>query len=126
MSASPFLGEQTLPPACARIFESGPEIREPAPGAVSQCLGWARRQLIPCLLVVTLAACSGKEETVVLDQRPEGITIRYDSRYSTMSGVIADEHCAKYGKSAVLANSREDESIVRPHAAIGVFDCVAN
>jgi len=61
---------------------------------------------------------------VIINQQPNGITLRYDAGYPTMAGVEADEHCAKYGKSAVLAESRKDDSITHRHAAIGVYDCV--
>jgi hypothetical protein len=84
----------------------------------------SRRALLLCALAPVVAACSSKEKTEIINQTPEGITLRYDSQYSTMSGVDADEHCAKYGKRAVLADSKKDESIIRPHAEISVFDCV--
>ena len=84
----------------------------------------SRRTALSLALALVVGACSSKEKTEIINQTPESITIQYDARYSTMSGVLADEHCAKYGKSAVLADSKKDDSVLRPHAATSVFDCV--
>jgi hypothetical protein len=76
----------------------------------------------------SLAACSSKEKSKVINSGPDGITIQYDSRYSTMAGVDADEHCAKFGKRAVRVETKAPstaDKITEPYAAQGVFACEA-
>ena len=78
---------------------------------------------------LALAGCSSKEKNVIVDSSPDGITIQYDTRYSTMAGVDADEHCAKYGKLAVRTETRKlstMEEVADPYGAVGVFECVVN
>ncbi len=79
--------------------------------------------------MLALAGCSSKEESVIVDSSPDGITIQYDSRYPTMAGVDADEHCGKYGKSAVRTETKKPstmEEVADPYGAVGVFECVVN
>jgi len=58
-------------------------------------------------LVLTLAACSSKQPNKVLNSGSGGITIEYDTRYPTMAGVDADEHCAKFGKVAKRVETKK-------------------
>jgi len=76
---------------------------------------------------LTLAGCSPRQENKVINSSPEGITIEYDTRYPTMAGVDADEHCAKFGKLAKRAETEKAntmERVTHPDAALGVFECV--
>lgn len=84
----------------------------------------SQRVLLLFPLALVVAACASTDEVVIIDQQPDGITLRYDDRYPTMAGVEADEHCFKYGKYAVLAKKKHDDSITDPHTATSVFDCV--
>ncbi len=84
---------------------------------------------IPTVLAVALAVagCTSKEKNVIIDPQPEGITIQHDSRYGSMAGVEADEHCAKYGKTAVFDRTIKPDDgtlLVHPNATQSVFDCV--
>ena len=78
--------------------------------------------------VLIVVGCTSKEKSVIIDPQPDGITIQHDSRYGTMAGVEADEHCAKYGKTAVFDRTiKPDEGtlLLHPEATQSVFDCVA-
>ena len=99
-------------------MQSAPSSR---PFAVSSAVAFAT--------MVALAGCSSKEMNVIVDSSPDGITIQYDTRYPTMAGVDADEHCAKYGKSAVRTETRKlstMEEVADPYGAVGVFECVVS
>jgi len=77
-------------------------------------------------LVLTLAACSSKQPNKVLNSGSGGITIEYDTRYPTMAGVDADEHCAKFGKVAKRVETKSADTMERVshrHAAVAVFAC---
>jgi hypothetical protein len=94
---------------------------------VSRFDSFSRR--IPMVLGVALviAGCTSKEKSVIIDPQPDGITIQHDSRYGSMAGVEADEHCAKYGKVAVFARTikpGEGTVLTEPYATQSVFDCV--
>ena len=76
--------------------------------------------------LLALAGCSSKEKNKVVNSGSDGITIQYDTRYPTMAGVDADEHCAKYGKLAVRVETIRANSlgsVTHPYAARGVFAC---
>jgi len=87
------------------------------------------RWRMPMVLVAVsvIAGCTSKEKSVIIDPQPDGITIQHDSRYGSMAGVEADEHCAKYGKVAVFARTikpGEGTVLTEPYATQSVFDCV--
>ena len=87
-----------------------------------------RRMAMVLASVSIIAGCSSKEKSVIIDPQPDGITIQHDSRYGSMAGVEADEHCAKYGKVAVFDRTiKPDEGtlLMDPYATQSVFDCVA-
>ena len=78
--------------------------------------------------VLIIAGCSSKEKNVIIDAQPDGTTIQHDSRYGSMAGVEADEHCAKYGKIAVFDRTIKPDDgtlLMKPYATQSVFDCVA-
>ena len=78
--------------------------------------------------VLIVVGCTSKEKSVIIDPQPDGITIQHDSRYGTMAGVEADEHCAKYGKTAVFDRTIKPDDgtlLMEPYAIQSVFDCVA-
>ncbi len=77
-------------------------------------------------LVLTLAACSSRQENKVLNSGSGGISIEYDTRYPTMADVDADEHCAKHGKLAKRVETKSAssmEKVTHQHAAVAVFAC---
>lgn len=74
-----------------------------------------------------LAGCTTRQKIEVVNEGPDGITLLYDSRYPTMAGVDADEHCAKFGKLAQRVETKEPSSadtITHRHAAEAVYACV--
>lgn len=78
-------------------------------------------------VALLVAGCTSKEQYVIIDPQPQGITIQHDSRYGSMAGVDADEHCAKYGKVAAFDRTikpGEATLLLHPHATQTVFDCV--
>ncbi len=84
--------------------------------------------VVVAVMSLALAGCSLRQKNQVLNEGPDGITIRYDSRFPTMAGVDADEHCAKFGKMAKRVETTKPSSpdtITHPHAAQGVFECVS-
>ena len=86
---------------------------------------WRMPMVLAAVLIV--AGCSSKEKSVIIDPQPDGITIQHDSMYGSMAGVEADEHCAKYGKTAVFDRTiKPDEGtlLMHPDAIQSVFDCV--
>ncbi len=86
---------------------------------------WRIPMVLGAALVIT--GCSSKEKNVIIDPQPEGITIQHDSRYGSMAGVEADEHCAKYGKTAVFDRTMKSGSgtlLAHPNSTQSVFDCV--
>ena len=77
---------------------------------------------------VTVAGCSLRQKNEVINASPDGITIEHDTRYPTMAGVDADEHCAKFGKLAKRVETNKANAMERvshPHAAQAVFACVS-
>jgi hypothetical protein len=81
------------------------------------------------IVALALAGCSSKEKSQVINSGPGGITIQYDTRYPTMTGVDADEHCAKFGKVAVRVETKKVssmESVTEPYAAQAVYACEAS
>ena len=79
-------------------------------------------------ILLTLAGCSSRQDNKVINSGPDGITMEYDTRYPTMAGVDADEHCAKYGKLAKRVETEKAgtmERVTHEHAAVGVFECVS-
>jgi len=83
-----------------------------------------RRALLLFPLALVVVACASTDEVVIIDQKPNGITLRADDRYPTMAGVEADEHCAKYGKFAVLAKKKHEDPLTHPYTTTSVYDCV--
>lgn len=91
------------------------------------CRAFAFSAVVVLATTLTVAGCSLRQENKVINSGADGITIEYDTRYPTMAGVDADEHCAKFGKLARRVDTKKASSmerVSRSHAAVGIFECV--
>jgi hypothetical protein len=68
-----------------------------------------------------LAGCAVRHES------PEGITIEHDAYQPELAAVEAREHCAQYGKKAVLVGTSPaapSSSLLYLESRISMYDCV--
>jgi hypothetical protein len=68
-----------------------------------------------------LAGCAVRHES------PDGITIEHDAYQPELAAVDAQEHCAKYGKKAVLVKTSPpapSRSLLYLNSSLSMFDCV--
>jgi len=59
---------------------------------------------------------------------PDGITIEHDAYQPELAGVEAEEHCAQYGKKAVLVKTSApapSSSLLYLNSSLSMYDCVA-
>lgn len=73
-------------------------------------------------LVFLLASCA------VRHAGPDGITIEHDAYQPELAVIDAREHCAKFGKKAVLVKTTApapSASLAYLNSSLSVFDCVA-
>lgn len=71
--------------------------------------------------VLWIAGCAVRHES------PDGITIEHDAFQPELAAVDAQEHCAKYGKKAVLVNTSPpapSASLLYLNSSLSMFDCV--
>ena len=68
-----------------------------------------------------LAGCAVRHES------PDGITIEHDAYQPELATVEAQEHCAQYGKKAVLVGTSPaapSSSLLYLESRISMYDCV--
>ena len=68
-----------------------------------------------------LAGCAVRHES------PDGITIEHDAYQPELAAVEAREHCAQYGKKAVLVGTSPaapSSSLMYLESSISMYDCV--
>jgi hypothetical protein len=71
-------------------------------------------------IVLWLAGCAVRHAS------PDGITIEHDSFQPELAAVDAREHCAKYGKKAVLVGtspSAPSSSLLYLNSRLSMYDC---
>jgi hypothetical protein len=72
-------------------------------------------------LALWLAGCAVRHES------PDGITIEHDAYQPELAAVEAQEHCAQYGKKAVLVNTSPpapSRSLLYLNSSLSMYDCV--
>jgi hypothetical protein len=68
-----------------------------------------------------LAGCAVRHES------PDGITIEHDAYQPELAAVEAREHCAQYGKQAVLVKTSPpapSSSLLYLNSSLSMYDCV--
>lgn len=72
-------------------------------------------------VVLWLAGCAVRHES------PDGITIEHDALQPELATVEANEHCAKYGKKAVLVATSPpapSRSLLYLDSSLSMYNCV--
>ena len=72
-------------------------------------------------LALWLAGCAVRQEG------PNGITIEHDAYQPDLAAADAEEHCAQYGKKAVLVGTSQpapSPSLLYLESSISIYDCV--
>jgi hypothetical protein len=72
-------------------------------------------------LILGLAGCA------VRHAGPDGITIEHDAYQPELAEVEAREHCAQYGKKAVLVNTTApapSSALLYLNSSLSMYDCV--
>ena len=72
-------------------------------------------------LALVVAGCA------VRSASPDGITIEHDAFQPELAAVDAREHCAQYGKKAVLVGTSQpapSSSLLYLNSSLSIYDCV--
>jgi len=72
-------------------------------------------------LVLGLAGCAVRQAS------PDGITIEHDAFQPELAAVDAREHCAQYGKKAVLVGTSQpapSSALLYLNSSLSIYDCV--
>jgi hypothetical protein len=91
------------------------------PGLVRTAEETPMRLVILLGVGLLLAGCAVRHES------PEGITIEHDAYQPELAAVEAREHCAQYGKKAVLVGTSPaapSSSLLYLESRISMYDCV--
>jgi hypothetical protein len=83
--------------------------------------GKSMRFAVSLGLALWLAACAVRHES------PDGITIEHDAYQPELAAVEAREHCAQYGKKAVLVKTSPpapSASLLYLNSSLSMYDCV--
>jgi hypothetical protein len=91
------------------------------PGLVRTAEETPMRLVILLGVGLLLAGCAVRHES------PDGITIEHDAYQPELAAVEAREHCAQYGKKAVLVGTSPaapSSSLLYLESRISMYDCV--
>jgi hypothetical protein len=91
------------------------------PGLVRTAEETPMRLVILLGVGLLLAGCAVRHES------PDGITIEHDAYQPELAAVEAREHCAQYGKKAVLvgtSSAAPSSSLMYLESRISMYDCV--
>jgi hypothetical protein len=83
--------------------------------------GASMRFVVLLGLALWLAGCAVRHES------PDGITIEHDAYQPELAAVEAREHCAQYGKKAVLVGTSPpapSASLLYLNSSISMYNCV--
>ena len=72
-------------------------------------------------LVLGLVGCAVRQAS------PDGITIEHDAFQPELAAVDAREHCAQYGKKAVLVGTSQpapSSALLYLNSSLSIYDCV--
>lgn len=72
-------------------------------------------------LALWLSGCAVRKAS------PEGITIEHDALQPELAAADAEEHCAQYGKKAVLASTSPpapSAAFLFLNSSVSTYDCV--
>ncbi len=76
---------------------------------------------------VVVGLALGLVGCAVRNASPDGITIEHDAFQPELAAVDAREHCAQYGKKAVLVGTSHpapSSSLLYLNSSLSIFDCV--
>jgi hypothetical protein len=79
------------------------------------------RSVVLIGVIVLLAACAVRRAS------PDGITIEHDALQPELAAAEAREHCAQYGKKAVLVTTTPaapSPALLYLNSSLSVYDCV--
>ena len=83
--------------------------------------GTSMRCVVLVGFALWLAGCAVRHES------PDGITIEHDAYQPELAAVEAREHCAQYGKKAVLVKTSPpapSASLLYLNSSLSMYDCV--
>jgi hypothetical protein len=99
----------------------------PLVGLFLHALGLKRGEGVSMRVAVVVGLVLGLVGCAVRHASPDGITIEHDALQPELAEVDAREHCAQYGKKAVLVKTTApapSSALLYLNSSLSMYDCV--
>jgi hypothetical protein len=109
-------------------FPEAPLTMRPLVGLFLHALGLKRGEGVSMRVAVVVGLVLGLVGCAVRHASPDGITIEHDAYQPELAAVEAEEHCAQYGKKAVLVKTSApapSTSLLYLNSSLSMYECVA-